>query len=313
MKKLRRTTKQYILVIMACIILIGGGFAVAYFTSVNQIRSTYETKLNTVELEIATNKKGVYVATKKIGMGDKISKENVAYGEKLSSMPSDYFITEEDMGKLAVINIDKDTILMKNMITTEQVDGSLREREFTELFLSSNLKENDFVDIRILFPNGEDCSVLPKKALKNLSLEENKNYMWLTPEENLTISCAIVDAFQHKGSKLYTVKYIEPLLQEPTEVTYTPSEAVINLIQKDPNILEVASKALSEVSRKNLENRLAKYKEEYGESTIAWNSNSSGDNYINEGSSAEDTTQSEETVDEEYYSTNEEDEFTYVD
>ena len=191
MKKLRRTTKQYILVVLACLVIIGGGFAIAYFTSVNQIKNTYEDKLNTAELEIATNKKTVYIATKKIGVGDKISKDNVSCEEKLSSMPKDYFITKEDMGKLAVIDIDPSTTITKNMITKEQIDDSLRERQFTEFFLNSNLKENDFVDIRIIYPDGEDYTVLSKKALKNLTLEENKNFMWLTPEENLAISGSI--------------------------------------------------------------------------------------------------------------------------
>lgn len=308
---MRRSTKQYILVIMSSIILIGGGFAVAYFTSVNQLKEYYEERLNSTEQEIAANKRDVYVATGKILIGDKISKENVTYKEVLSSMPDDFFITEDDMGKLAVINIDPDATVLKNMITKEKVESEIRELEFSEFFLNSNLNENDFVDIRILFPNGEDYIVLSKKAVKNLSLENNNSFMWLNEEEILTISGAIVDAYLNSGCKLYTAKYIEPLIQEESKVTYVPNEAVMKLIKRDPNIVEIASKALNEAARINLENRLAKHKEINGESTINWNAN--GDRNSNtEGSTTEDESEVDTETEEEYYSVNKGDEYEYV-
>ena len=56
---------------------------------------------------------------------------------------------------------------------------------------------------------------------------------------------------------MYCTKYIEPTLQEASIVNYQPSLASQELIQSNPNIVEVAETALSKTLRKELENRLA--------------------------------------------------------
>ena len=71
------------------------------------------------------------------------------------------------------------------------------------------------------------------------------------------MSSAIVDAYLYSGAYLYCTKYIEPTLQEASIVNYQPSLASQELIQNNPNIVEVAEKALSQTLRKELENRLA--------------------------------------------------------
>ena len=71
------------------------------------------------------------------------------------------------------------------------------------------------------------------------------------------MSSAIVDAYLYSGAYLYSTKYIESTLQEASIVNYQPSLASQELIQNNPNIVEVAATALSKTLRKELENRLA--------------------------------------------------------
>ena len=69
---------------------------------------------------------------------------------------------------------------------------------------------------------------------------ESASTIWvnLTEEETLMMSNAIVEAYMMEGAILYTTKYIEPGMQVASTPTYIPSEAVINLVQSDPNIVE---------------------------------------------------------------------------
>lgn len=71
------------------------------------------------------------------------------------------------------------------------------------------------------------------------------------------MSAAIVDAALYPGTQLITTKYIEPSIQDASEITYTPSLAILEFLEVDPNILERSSQKLNKEVRKALENRLA--------------------------------------------------------
>lgn len=75
-------------------------------------------------------------------------------------------MTDEDFGKLVLIDIAPGTFVTKSMLTDENVDSDLRETEFDVIYINSNITFNDYVDIRIVFPNGENYIVLTKKSIK---------------------------------------------------------------------------------------------------------------------------------------------------
>jgi hypothetical protein len=143
------------------------------------------------------------------------------------------------------------------MITDNIVTSELREVEYQVFNINSNIISNDIIDVRINFPNGESLIVLSKKAIKGITDGSVLCYLWLNAEEILRMSAAIVDAALYPGTLLITTKYIEPSIQEASEVTYTPSLAILDLLETDPNILERSSQELSKNVRKALENRLA--------------------------------------------------------
>lgn len=263
MRKIKRSTKQYLIVSLISLVVLIAAFVIAYIAGTKQIRNKYETKLSTLNEEISANKQFVYVAKTEIPRGEQINKNNTSYEEVFSDMQGVY-ITEEDMGKISVVDIQSGSHIMSNMITPEKLDNTLREEEFNQFYLSSNLMDNDYVDIRITYPNGENYIVLSKKAMKNINLQESDCFLWLTEEEIVTIQAAIVDAYKHTGSKIYTTKYIEPTIQDASIVTYTPPEEIIDLINRNPNILNIASTALSKEVRKSIDSRMKVYENSDG-------------------------------------------------
>lgn len=269
--RLNRSKRQLIVFVIIGIILVATTVVALKFLYINQLKDSYELKLTMANNTINDNKKLAFVAKEKISAGDKITKDKVDYKEVFTSVPEESLITDKDFGKLSTINISPQIPVTKDMVTESIMSKDLREEEFNSIFLSSNLKEGDFVDVRLIYPNGEDFIVLSKKAVKNLSLESGNCFLWLNEEEILTMSGAIVDAYLHEGCKLYTTKYIEPMVQEPSLVTYSPSEEVINLIHSDPNVVQRAAENLNSQIRNELESRLDNFYQNYN-GEVTWDS-----------------------------------------
>jgi hypothetical protein len=198
----------------------------------------------------------VYEAKSQIPAGSIITKDNLNYVKSYSNQAQDYFMTEDNIGMMTLIQIDAGTPILKGMLTQNSIDDNVREVEYNTFSINSNIKENEYIDVRIQFPNGEDYIVLSKKSIKQVNLDTNNCFLWLTEEEILNMSGAMVDAFLYAGSKLYTTKYIEPNLQEASIPTYHPSKDTLTLMEEDKNIVDRASQKLNKLLREELENRL---------------------------------------------------------
>ncbi|MBH1940630.1 hypothetical protein I5677_06990 [Mobilitalea sibirica] len=256
-RRFKRTTRQYIMVALICIVVIGGA---ASFTSVvitGQIRDEYQTKLDKAYMDMKLNQRGVFIATTDIKSGDFITKDNVDFRTVYASQPKETYIGSEGIGKVAILDIPAGTHIQKGMLTSNTISSEFRELEYNVIHISSNIISDDTVDVRIFYPNGESYVVLSKKIVKGLIPESSTCYLWLDEEEHLRMSAAIVDAGLYPGSRLYVTKYIEPRIQEASIITYTPSLSILSLIEQNPNIVVRYSQELNKQVRKALENRLA--------------------------------------------------------
>lgn len=220
-----------------------------------KLEAKFNAKIEEQNKLLEDKKKIAYVAIKGIKVGEKISKDNTEKRIYLSDSPQEFFLADNDLGKIALVKIKKNQVLFKNMTAIATVDDTVREQEFTEINLSANLKNRDLVDVRLVYPNGESFVVLSQKAIKSLVIGSNACYFDLDAEELDLIQSAFVDAYINKAS-LYTVKYVQESLVDGSITNYTPSVEVIDLIKNDPNITKVSSKYLSETARQNLETRL---------------------------------------------------------
>ncbi len=256
-KRIKRSTRQYIIVSLICMIVIGSA---AVFTSsivTGQVKQEYRSLLRKAYQEQEANQRIVYVAVADINAGDMIREELVEEKTVYSSQPQETYITQTEIGKTALIDIPVGTQIINSMLIEHRVADELREAQYRVITVNSNIVNNDTVDVRLRYPNGESYVVLSKKIIKGYSAETATCYFWNNETELLRMSAAIVDASLYPGSELITTRYIEPNLQKASEITYTPSLQVLSLIENDPNIVDRCSQEINKTIRKSLENRLA--------------------------------------------------------
>lgn len=252
MKTGSRKGRNTVLTIVAVLIIalcVGAGIWFM-FRMRDQIKADYETQISDLNLKIMSKTRTVYVAKDYIRSGQMISRDMFDLKEVLTDA-ADY-LSEEDFGKTMLVNVDAGTEMKKAFVSGEVVDAELREVEYNCIEVSSNVNTADYVDVRILLPDGSDYIIMSKKQVKALNETKLVCDLWVTEEELLLMDSAMVDAYLYRSidervldAKIYVTKYILPTVQDASEPNYTPSEVTAELIQNNPNIVNVASKYLA--------------------------------------------------------------------
>ena len=186
------------------------------------------------------------------------SKNNKEYELKLSDT-NNYYIEEGTEKTYVDLNsvplVAKVTMKKNTLITTEllsksdnMVQDDRRKQEYNMLVLPTDLATGDYIDVRLMMPSGQDFIVVAKKEveLPVIGGVDSPDTIWinLTEDEILHMSCAIVDAFQKNGAKLYATKYTEAGMQAAATPTYPLNESTLDILQNDPNVLEKAMNAI---------------------------------------------------------------------
>ena len=212
------------------------------------------------QTELSNNQQTVYVATDLINAGDIVTdtgeNTNVEKQTVYTGLESYNYITESEMNTRAKVDIAAGVPVMYNMVTDVVVDNDTRDYEISVANLTTDQKENDVVDIRVIFPNGEDYVILSKKQITNLNLENCVFTSQLNEEEILRFASAIVDAYMTTGARIYTTRYVEENIQETSTPNYPVRETTIALINSDPNVVTKATETLNLEARLSLEQRL---------------------------------------------------------
>lgn len=252
-------------VIAATLIIISAAVAavsVASCIRLNNVVAQSSSSVSALQSVIAGNMRSGYRAITDIDAGAMISDSMVEYSSTIvSDVDASQFISEDDIGKVATVKIAAGTPVLKDMVSA-QLAADYHERECSFIWLNTNLKDNDFVDVRIMFPNGEDDIVAAKKSVKEVAVEANNMFLWLTEDENDLLSAAIVDANLH-GARIYVTKYLKPEIQEASTVTYAPNSSVLAAIKDNPNIVDQSAANLSASAREAMENRIELFEKAY--------------------------------------------------
>lgn len=201
-------------------IAIGGsigiiGTALVAFWAISTVNSYKE---GTNKNYIQKYMKNVTVLTRDVIQGEVITDDmlkNVSVHK--STVPSGALSSAAIVGSVANFNIPANIPLTSTMITSEIIAGDVREQELNTVIMPSDLTVGDFIDIRIMFPNGTDYVVLATKQVKNLTNQT----MWIdiSEDERLILNGAMVDSFLRTGSKLYATKYIDAATQKTSSTT----------------------------------------------------------------------------------------------
>lgn len=249
--------------------LIGFIIALAFMAvAVFLIYSQYSKKKDELE-QLQAQQVQVVVAADKIESGATLSEKDFTMATVMTDMTSDdYYMNimsllgdptqyidengepiEDDengqYGMAAKIEIPAGTIVTKNMFTKtdDVITDDMRIQEYSSIVLPSQLKNGDFIDVRLTMPNGQDSIVLTKKEV--IQSDETTVWFKVNEAEILLLNSAMVEAWTITGTKLYAIEYIDPGMQVASDVTYQPSDAVAKLINQDPNVVESARNALA--------------------------------------------------------------------
>lgn len=198
----------------------------------------------------------VYSINRDVAAGDlidssmlqKVAVPNMAKAENI------VFVSEIDGNVYAKVDMTKNTILTESVIyEDEMLENDVRKTEYGLIVLPTKLAAEDYVDVRIQFPNGDDYILLSKKTVQDVKNE----VVWMNLDEGelLTMSSAIVDAYLEQA-KIYAVQYVDGKVQEASQVTYPVKANVLELIQESPNIVNIAKLNLEKQNRARLETYL---------------------------------------------------------
>lgn len=204
--------------------------------------------------EIATQQYYIYKVENNSGNGKSRTKE---------------YLELQNVPVLAKVTMNANTVITPNLVvqSNEVVTDDTREQEYNMVILPVDLMTDDYVDIRLMTPAGQDFIVVSKTKV-TVPVNMDGSYIAdtikvnLREDEILSMSSAIVEAYGLLGAKLYATKYVEPGMQEPAAPTYTPNAAVTAQIDTNgdgiidnPNIVENAKNELktrySENAKKN--------------------------------------------------------------
>ncbi len=202
MSQIKKKTMQGI-AIGASIGVVGIGLTIWW--SISTIKS-YETGTN--KKFNARYNQDVAVLTQDVIQGEVIEDSmltTVSVHKK--TVPSGALKKSDISGKVAKYNIAANVPLTDSMLTTEIIDADIRSQEINTVVMPSDLDEGDYVDIRIMYPNGTDYIVLAQKQVEKISGQT----MWLNlaEDERLLLNSAMVDSFLNSGTKLYATKYAD--------------------------------------------------------------------------------------------------------
>ena len=153
---------------------------------------------------------------------------------------------------VAKVNMNANTLITTDLISRGDsvVQDDVRKQEYNVVILPIDLTTGDYIDIRLMLPNGQDFIVVSKKEVEIpiIGGVDSEDTIWvnLSEDETLHMSSAIMDAARVNGTKLYATKYTEPGMQNAATPTYIVSAENSQLLQRDPNILQSAMNAIIE-------------------------------------------------------------------
>ena len=230
------------------------------------LENRHETEIAVLKDEISTFKQRqveAYVLAEDIEKSQPLKPSDLILIQVDKDAVPENYITELQVLENQVTKMDlkKGTVLTANILMDDRTGDYTKEHELDMIHLMSNMEKGEVVDIRIMFATGQDYTVLSEKELNNIDYESGTIWIHLDPIERMQLNSAVVDAYTIQGSKIYTVKYVEPFYQKAEVPTYPMNEYVQKLIAEDREASEHINLENLSKERKQLEEDLKAVKE----------------------------------------------------
>lgn len=253
----RKTRNSFLLGMLIMLIIAIAVIAVLYFTVLSDVMGDVK---ETGELTVACR------LTSEIKSGEEIKSNKVEQVKlRTSELPQDYIPAGTSINSYkSKVDLKAGTILSGSLLyQDEMVSNSTRLMEYNMLTLPSTLRVGDYIDVRFTMPSGQDYIVLSKKQVMNI--QNTTVTLYLTEDEILMMSSAIIESYVMKASNLQVVQYIEAGIQEASTPTYSVNAEVYQLMmsnsQKGINIEDYAkiNASYNADLRKTIEQELGQY------------------------------------------------------
>lgn len=180
---------------------------------------------------------------KKDGTESEVKKEEETENYYIEKNGDKEYLQLNSVPLIAKVTMKKNTIVTTELLSKSDnvVQDDVRKQEYNMVVLPMDLTTGDYIDIRVMFPSGQDYIVVAKKEVEipNINGVDSNDTIWvnLTEDEILHMSCAIIDAYQVKGAKIYATKYTDAGMQEAATATFPINKSTFQLLSSDPNIL----------------------------------------------------------------------------
>lgn len=217
------------------------------------LSAKYRAELNELKETVEQNEEG-WALKENIERGQLITEEMIEKVTLPKAAKSEDILTSLEIKTLdyyAKTDLQANTVIVESMVYEEKPIGNdEREGEYSFIELPTDLVADDYIDVRIQFPNGDDYIFLSKKKVK----KTEGLTVWIDMDEGdqLTMSSAMVDAFVEEG-KIYAMPYIDGPMQVGAQITYPVKKNVLALIESSPNIINRAKLNLEAQNRERLE------------------------------------------------------------
>ena len=254
----RKTRNAFLTGMLIMLIIAAAVGGVLYFTVFSDM---FSGKSNT------SGTTSAYVLTTEVKSGETIKANHLAIVEvSTSSLPSNYFGDTEGISQgiyKSKVDLKPGTVLSNSFVYKDkEFADSTRYVEYNMLTLPSTLRVGDHIDVRFTIPSGQNYIVLAKKQI--VSLNNTTIGLYLTEDEILMMSGAVIESYIMKASNLHAIQYVEAGVQEAATPTYAINSAVRSLMSSEASKANIKdytmiNKSLNDGLRAEIEQELAEY------------------------------------------------------
>lgn len=241
------TQKQKVIltIVIVATLIVGAGITFGVMKwKMDTMQSTYERQVDTLKNTIKSIGpiESCYTVLKQTSAGGRILQSDLVPVNIPQSCVGESYILDPAsiVGKYYKVAINTGTPITSDMIMEDKITDDLREVDITSDTWPIGLKEGDFIDYRLVFPQGEDFIVL--SHLRVMQINDKTLKVYVTERELMFYGSALIEKFLYSqnGATTYMTKYLEPGVQKAAKISYCVPDNIKAMIVTDPNILDKA-------------------------------------------------------------------------
>lgn len=197
----------------------------------------------------------IYKVVRDVKSGNEILQEDLEPID-IPCITAEGYITDinEIVGKYYVVNLKAGAKISDDVIVDYEMASDLRLLDVVVDEMPFGLEAGDYIDLRIVFPDGEDFLVLDKNKVEDIN--GNTVKLLVRGSDFHSIESAYSDKALYTSTKLYLTQYLQSKVQESSKRYYPINLEALQAMTIDTNI-SVSNFKDRIKNREELEIRLA--------------------------------------------------------